>query len=626
MKRSKTGAVVLTGAVILSLLGGCSSKTDSSDEGRVTETGIITEDTSETTTTAVIETTSAAMTGDYDEEDLEDTWSEADAVKIECNGDSITVTDSGAQADQSVVKITQAGTYVISGTLNDGQIQVDADKEDMVHIILNGITAGSSTGSVINGIQSEKIILTLAEGTTNTFSDGASYVYEDDTTDEPNACVFSKDDITINGSGTLIVNGNYEDGIRSKDDLKIVDGILEVTALQNGIKGKDSVSVKDGEIQINAGADGVKSNNTEETDKGYVILDGGTYTITASQDGVQAETVLQINGGTGSISTGGGSANASYDTSGRANEKWGQWGGENPAETTEETESDSAKALKAGTALYLNGGEFTIDSSDDSVHCNGDVEIKGGIFTMDSGDDGVHADNQLLIRDGMITINKSYEGLEGLTVEIQGGNMDVTAADDGVNSAGGTDTGMEGRPGENSFASGSDSWVRISGGELYVNAAGDGLDSNGNLYVDGGIITVEGPENSGNGTLDYGGTAEITGGTFIGVGNSGMAMGFSDSSSQYSAVVVSNGNMAAGTSITVSDSAGKELFSLTPEKSYNCIQISSSELASGETYQITYGDGTTAEVTLDGIATWSGSGAGGMGGMTPGGMGGGPGH
>ncbi|MDD3221820.1 MAG: carbohydrate-binding domain-containing protein [Clostridia bacterium] len=625
MKRSKIGVVVLTGTMILSLLGGCSSRTESSDEGRVTETGIITEDTSETAA-AVIETTSAAMTGDYDEEDLDDSWSEANATKIECKEDSITVTGNGAQAEQSVVKITQAGTYVISGTLKDGQIQVDADKEDMVHIILNGITASSSTSSVINGIQSEKIILTLAEGTTNTFSDGASYVYEDDTTDEPNACIFSKDDISINGKGTLIVTGNYEDGIRSKDDLKIVDGILDVTALQNGIKGKDSVSIKDGEIQINAGTDGIKSNNAEETDKGYVILDGGTYNITASQDGVQAETVLQINGGSGNITTGGGSANASYDTSGQVNENWGQWGGEKPAATTEETESDSAKALKAGTALYLNGGEFTIDSSDDSVHCNGDVEIQGGIFTMDSGDDGIHADNQLLIRDGMITINKSYEGLEGLTVEIQGGNMDITVADDGVNSAGGTDTAMEGRSGENGFASGSDSWVRISGGELYVNATGDGLDSNGNLYVEGGVITVEGPENSGNGTLDYGGTAEITGGTFIGVGNSGMAMGFSDSSSQYSAVVVSDGNMVAGTSVTVNDSTGKELFSLTPKKSYNCIQISSSELVSGETYQITYGDGTTAEVTLDGIATWSGSGAGGMGGMTKGGMGGGPGH
>lgn len=164
---------------------------------------------------------------------------------------------------------------MFSGTMDDGQIQVDAGKEDVVHIVLNGLTASSGTGSVIYGVQSKKIVITLAKGQENTLSDAETYIYEDTSSDEPNACIFSKDDLTVNGKGTLNVNGNYQDGIRSKDDLKIVGGALNITAKQHGLKGKDSVSVKDGELTVNAGGDGIKANNDTDSGKGYVLLDGG---------------------------------------------------------------------------------------------------------------------------------------------------------------------------------------------------------------------------------------------------------------------------------------------------------------------------------------------------------------
>lgn len=640
MKGSKYLACLLASGLALSLLVGCSAQ----NSGTVTETTVVMsesiEDTEQNHENETAET--GTLTGSYDDDDLDESWSEGRATIIKCNGESSEISGDGIQADGNILKITQAGTYVFSGTMMDGQIQVDAGKEDVVHIVLNELVASSGTSSVIYGVQSKKIVITLEKGTTSTLSDASAYVYADDSEDEPNACVFSKDDISINGKGTLEVTGNYEDGIRSKDDLKVISGTLNITAQQHGLKGKDSVTVKDGELTITAGGDGIKSNNDTEDDKGYILIDGGTYRITAAQDGIQAETILQINGGSGSVVSGGGSANASYDENGKVREEWGRWSGkggqtpqenrmpedghtppegdmpedgqmpqesrmpedgqippENSTSNLEESEtSDSAKGLKAGSAIYLNGGDFTIDSSDDSIHSNGNITVNNGTFVMESGDDGVHADNALVIAGGTIQVNKSYEGLEGLTVDIRGGDIDVTSTDDGINSAGGSNTLANGRPGQNSFASGDDCWIRISGGDIYVKAAGDGIDSNGNLYVSGGMVVVEGPEDSANGTLDYEGVAEITGGTFVGTGSSGMAMAFSDSSTQLSINVVADTMLPSGTMVTLTDSTGKEILSVSPTKSFDCIQISSSLLEAGETYTVTYGDGHSTEITL----------------------------
>ena len=621
MKGSKYSACLLTSGLVLSLLVGCSAQ----DSGTLTETTVImSESIKDTEQDRENETAEAGtLTGSYDDDDLDESWSEGRATIIKCNGESSEISGDGIQADGNILKITQAGTYVFSGKMMDGQIQVDAGKEDVVHIVLNGLAASSGTSSVIYGVQSKKIVITLEKGTTSVLSDAAAYVYEDDSEDEPNACIFSKDDISINGKGKLEVTGNYEDGVRSKDDLKVISGTLNITAQQHGLKGKDSVTVKDGELTITAGGDGIKSNNDAENDKGYILIDGGTYRITAAQDGIQAESILQINGGSGSVVSGGGSANASYDENGKIREEWGRWGGkegqnpqenrmaeegqnppegdipENNTSNLEESETlASAKGLKAGSAIYLNGGDFTIDSSDDSIHSNGNITVNNGTFVMESGDDGVHADNALVITGGTVRVNKSYEGLEGMTVDIRGGNIDVMSTDDGINSAGGSDTLADGRPGQNSFASGDDCWIRISGGDIYVKAAGDGIDSNGNLYVSGGMVVVEGPEDSANGTLDYEGVAEITGGTFVGTGSSGMAMDFSDSSTQPSVNVVADTMLPSGTMVTLTDSTGKEIFSVSPTKSFDCIQISSSLLEAGETYTVTYGDGHSTEITL----------------------------
>ena len=575
MKGLKYLAGLLAVGLSLSLFSGCASQSSSV----LNETTVVmsesTEDAEQNNKSETVGT--GLLVGNYDADDLDESWSEGKATIIKCNGESSEISGNGIQADGNILKITQAGTYVFSGKMSDGQIQVNADKNDVVHIVLGGLTASSGSSSVIYGIQSKKIVITLAKGQENVLNDASSYVYKSVSENEPNACIFSKDDVSINGEGSLDIYGNYGDGVCSKGDLKIING---------------------------------------------------TYRITAAQNGLQAETVLQINGGSGSITSGGGSSNASYDENGQIQEKWGQWGGQmgeqEPADsevpgagrtsveesgisTEDSGSSDSAKGLKGGVGIYLNGGDFTIDSSDDSIHCNGSVTVNDGTYIMDSGDDGIHADQALIINGGILQINKSYEGLEGMTVDIRDGEINVTSIDDGINSAGGSDTLKNGRPGQNSFASEDDCWIRISGGDIYVKASGDGIDSNRNLYMDGGMLVVEGPEDSANGTLDYEGKAEITGGTFIGTGSSGMAMDFSNSSTQCSVNVVVDTMLPSGTMVTVTDSSGKDILSVSPTQSFNCIQISSSLLVYGETYTVTYGDGDSKEIRLDGVSVWSGA-------------------
>ena len=243
----------------------------------------------------------------------------------------------------------------------------------------------------------------------------------------------------------------------------------------------------------------------------------------------------------------------------------------------------TAQKLKAGASLSLRGGTFSINSSDDSIHSNGTVTITGGTLSLKSGDDGVHAGDALLIEEGTIKISQSYEGLEGLSVTIAGGNIQLTASDDGINSAGGSDTAKQGRPGQNQFIVSEDSeiFIKITGGTINVDAGGDGLDSNGNLFVEGGTIYITSSADNGNGALDYEGAATITGGTIVAAGMSGMAQGFSDSSTQYSILNNFSASLSSGDAIVLKDSGGKVLASYTPAKAYNSVVVSSPDLKKG---------------------------------------------
>ncbi|MEZ4718404.1 MAG: carbohydrate-binding domain-containing protein [Caldilineaceae bacterium] len=372
-------------------------------------------------------------------------------------------------------------------------------------------------------------------------------------TDEPDAALFSDDDLTINGGGTLIVTANYNHGIVGKDDLAIDltpgSGAIIVTAVNDGIKGRDSLLVQGGALTIDAGGDGMQSNNDEDADKGVVTIAGGTIVITAAEDGIQAETRLTVSGGDLTLTTGGGSTF---------------------------TAADSAKGLKAGVDVTITGGTIVVDAADDAVHANESITISGGVLQLASGDDGVHADATLQIDGGTITVSKSYEGLESAVIVINAGDIQVTASDDGINVAGGADgSAVNGRPGQNQFAASSDYRLTINGGAIVVNALGDGLDANGWIEMTGGVVIVNGPTANNNGALDYDGGFSITGGTLVAAGSAGMAQAPDTTSTQNSLLYTFAATQPAGTMVHIEGAAGNSLVTFTPTHDFQSVVLSS---------------------------------------------------
>jgi hypothetical protein len=528
------------------------------------------------TEVAAEEDTSVALdpiTVEYDQDDLDAGTSSTGTTTIKLTGDAIAVDGSGAAVDGAVVTITDAGTYSISGVLNDGQIVVDTADVETVVLVLNGVDVTSFSSAPIYVKNAEKTVITLADGTVNSVTDGDSYVFEDPASDEPNAAIFSHDDLTINGEGALTVNANYNNGIASKDDLKITGGNITVNAANDGIKGKDSIAVLDGTITIVAGSDGLQATNIEDAEKGYIAIEGGTLNVTAGLDAIQAETSLLVSGGDLSLTSGAGSGNSA---------------------------ADSTKGLKAGLDLTITGGNLVIDAPDDAIHSNNTLTIDGGSIVLTSNDDGIHADTSLVINDGTVEIAQSYEGLESRIIIINGGMVHVTSSDDGINVSDGSGDGMMGGGPMEMVAAGY--YLEINGGYLYVDAGGDGLDSNGTGTLNDGIVIVNGPTNNGNGALDVGGNLVVNGGFLVAVGSAGMAQSPSAASTQYSALINMQGTLQAGSIVHIESEDGEDILTFAPTKTYQTVVISSPEMENGATY-VVYAGGQAIGTVTDGLYT-----------------------
>lgn len=517
--------------------------------------------------------------------------------EIDVNGMDLEFTDNDKNSDYSssqikstdskngIIKITADGVYNITG--NHSQIVVNAPETAKPKIILDNADLNCENGPAIYIEKADKVFITVKENTVNTVSCGKSF---DESYDNADGAIFSRADLTINGSGNLSITGNYKCGIVSKDDLNIVDTKLTVKSKGTAIEGKDCVKITSSDITVNADTDGIKSTNNEDGTRGYVLIESGTFNITAQNDGIQAETALFIKNGKFNIKTGGGSA-VSSSNYGKEDNRWGMWGGYGQNDSS--TDTESAKALKSVSLIDIDNGEFNIDSSDDAIHSNSDLEIKGGSFDIISGDDGIHADDQLIISGGTLKISKSYEGIEATAITVSGGNIDVTASDDGFNAAGGNDSSsMGGRPGQNPFESDSNAQINFTGGYILVNASGDGIDSNGHITLSGGVLLVSGPTNSGNGALDYGGTAIVNGGIAVIVGSSGMATTFSSSSSQASFMYNLQSSVIGKTSVSVTD-GNKVIASFTPAKDYNIVIVTCPSFKVGNTYTLNIGGNVT---------------------------------
>ena len=496
----------------------------------------------------------------FTKRDKQSDYASEDATEITLSDSKSTCDSPAVRVSDNQITITRTGTYVLSGSLTNGQIVVDASGEK-VQIVLKDASINCDTSAAIYVKSADKVFVTLAENTSNTLTNTKDFVAIDD--NNIDAVIFSKSDLSLNGSGTLTIHAAYGHGIVSKDDLVITSGTYDITAARHALSGKDSVRIADGVFTLNAKKDGIHSENTDNDEKGFIYIADGTFSITCDSDGMDAEETLQVDGGTITIAAG-------------------------------------DDGLHADGDLVLNDGTITITKSYEGLEGK-TVTITGGSYAVTSSDDGVNAAGDGTAGDSSDSASsdssKDQKAPSGTSPKRPQNSSDSTEMPQPPQN--GAPNG-NGNPGPGGMEDATDyNRIQISGGMLTVNAGGDGLDSNGDLTVTGGEIYIAGPVQGGNSALDCSGAATISGGTVIAVGSSGMAENFSSSSTQGSMLVTVSASMISG-EITLQDSNGNSLLSYTPAKSYNSVVISCPKLTSGETYTLLAGD-TTTTVTLDSL-------------------------
>ena len=514
----------------------------------------------------------------FSDRDLDGSYDESKATRIALSDGGTTVTGDGATVSGNTVTITAAGTYLISGTLSEGQIKVEANEADKVQLVLSGATVTSANSAALHVAKADKVFLTLADGSENTLATSGAYAAADDSAID--GAVFSRSDLTVNGGGSLAVSSAEGNGIVCKDDVVLASGSATVTAAKHAIQANDSVRIAGGSYTLRAGTDGIHAKNDENSKLGYIYVAGGSLDITAESDGFDANYVLRVDGGTITVSAGDDGLHAESDLT---------INGGNI------TVTKSNEGLE-GARVTIAGGTQDVVASDDGVNASGDPDDSDS--SSDTDDDSSKNNAPGSDRPGTAGSGQMTGGQEP-PAQDQGDRGDSTPPQGRQGGQGDSAPPQEGKGG---MAAGADesAYLLITGGTLTVKADGDGLDSNGALEVSGGEVYVSGPTSDGDSAIDYGdgSTATITGGTVVALGSTGMAEGFGNSSTQGSMLISASGN--AGDTVTLSDSSGKVLCSYVAQKSFACVLVSAPGVEQGKSYTLKVGS-NSIDVTLDGI-------------------------
>jgi hypothetical protein len=434
MNRIRTSLSVTALALAIGLAG-CSAGTTAGTSTSTTGTSSTGGSSTTSVTAQALSLDTLAADTHYDSDDL--TWDAASEVAVTLADGASSVssgTSDGVTVDGDTVTISAAGTYRLSGSLSDGHVVVAAGEEDVVRIILDGADVASSTGSPFVVRSANEAIVYLADGTTNSLSDASTYT--DTGTDAPNAALYSLADLTIAGTGSLTVDGNFNDGISSKDGLVLASGTVTVDAKDDGIVGKDYAVLLDGAYQVTAGDDGFKSDNEEDEGRGWVLINGGTLNVSAGDDGIKAFNTLTIAAGVTTVEESeegleaqhirmsGGTANVTANDDG-VNASGGS--------------STSTTGAQGGMGGGMGGGETVGDYT---------VEVAGGSLTINSQGDGLDSNGNASISGGTVVVNgPTNSGNGALDVN---GELTVTG---GTVAAAGS-VGMVVTPGTSSTQSG----------------------------------------------------------------------------------------------------------------------------------------------------------------------------
>lgn len=416
---------MLTSAAVAGALAlaGCSATTSTTSANTATSSSV--SSSASTSATAVATSSGATVTSaisydtHYDADDL--TWDTSAETTIDLSNPTAT---DGVTVKDGTITITAAGNYRLTGTLKDGQIVVAAGDEDTVRLILDNATITNSGGPALDAESANEVIVSTASGTTNTLTDGSSYTATG--TDDPDAALFARTDLTLAGEGTLKVTGNYADGISSSDGLVIAGGTINVTATDDGIRGKDYVDILGGTVEVTAQSDGIKSTNDTDAERGWTRLLAGTVTISAGDDGFKSERELEIaggaltinesneaiegqyltvSGGKTTVTSSDDAINATIPSDGSSTSSGGKGGGMNQA---------------VDAWIAISGGEITLNTEGDGIDSNGTAEISGGTVVVNGpstgGNGATDATGGLTVTGGTLIQGDSgdmFEGMEG---------------------------------------------------------------------------------------------------------------------------------------------------------------------------------------------------------------------
>ncbi len=416
-------------------------------------------------------------------------------------------TDDGEYTQtNNIYTISKEGTYSLSGKL-EGQIIVAAGEDDEIVLELNDVSISYGEDAPIKAISADKVEISAKKSTGNIIKDTRNAKTIDDD-NQGEGAITADMDLKLKGTGTLIVEGNYNNGVHTTKDLTIQKMTLKSTGYNNALKGKDTVTITSGIIQAYAKTgNGIKTDDSDVSKKGNqrgtIAINGGTIYVDSLHDAIDASYNVEID-------------ETDEETSTKISIKTGL----NSVNYDKSTfKADSEKGIKAQNDIIINKGTVMVAASDDAIHANygealengntgtGNITINNGLIQVASGDDGLHADNTLTINDGKIVVTGAKEGYEANYITINGGYSYIYGSDDGVNCS------------KNSF---NDSAFTMTGGYLDVAVRSgdtDGIDSNGSFTLSGGVIITRGsPGTNGNRMstgLDVDGTVSMTGGTLI---------------------------------------------------------------------------------------------------------------
>ena len=531
IKRNCVAAVILTMCLMTAGCARNSTSTTTTSGGETIITSGITKDDTDVTHADDAENYRVAITGDF----------------TVTSDTSDGVTQSG-----SVYTITKTGEYTVSGLLSDGQLIVVAGDEDEVTIVLNGTSITCSSGSPIYVKNASEVKIKSEENTFNEVIDKRAEATDDSSDDAGNAAIYATCDLKLVGKGALVVTGNYNNGIQSKDDISIKNVIVKVTAVNNAVKGNDAVDIESGNIiAISAKGDGIKTSNSSISNKGnqkgIVTITGGNIDVYAACDGIDASYGADISGdgnlniytdtyseyseevtssGSSSGTSSGRDSSANKSASANtvsyvaasdtiSNAPGGNMGGGTPPDMNSGSAPDmnggNAPDMSNGNAPGMNGGSGGNKAGGDRPGMPGDfnesgnssgqsystkgikaeseINISGFTINISSTDDGIHANSD----SGVLETGEDGKG----TIVINGGTITISSGDDGMHA----DKQLDANDGYINIVTSYEGLeaitINLNGGKVYVYATDDGINActgDGKttpiINVNGGYIDV----------------------------------------------------------------------------------------------------------------------------------------